>query len=117
MICKMRFVGIGSCMRSYSYRVLLILLAFLGVFKDCLLKFIVDAKEIDTVGQEPVLAIIKDPDGRRSASNVVNRHDGTYLVTYSTAMEGKHTHIICPLIELAFSSVLEYQSFACMQLI
>ncbi|KAL5112591.1 Filamin-A [Taenia crassiceps] len=62
-----------------------------GVFKDCLLKFIVDAREIDAVGQEPVSAIIKDPEGRRSASNVVNRHDGTYLVSYSTSMEGLHT--------------------------
>ncbi|EUB63537.1 Filamin-A [Echinococcus granulosus] len=62
-----------------------------GVFKDCLLKFIVDAREIDPVGEETVSAIIKDPDGRRSASSVVNRHDGTYLVTYSAAMEGPHT--------------------------
>ncbi|KAL5967554.1 Filamin-A [Taenia solium] len=70
-----------------------------GVFKDCLLKFIVDAREIDTVGQEPVSAIIKDPAGRRSASNVVNRHDGTYLVTYSTIMEGKHIRITHLLFE------------------
>nr|CDS16181.1 filamin [Echinococcus granulosus] len=62
-----------------------------SVFKDCLLKFIVDAREIDPVGEETVSAIIKDPDGRRSASSVVNRHDGTYLVTYSAAMEGPHT--------------------------
>ncbi|CDS40988.2 filamin [Echinococcus multilocularis] len=62
-----------------------------SVFKDCLLKFIVDAREIDPAGEETVSAIIKDPDGRRSASSVVNRHDGTYLVTYSAAMEGPHT--------------------------
>ncbi|VDD75477.1 unnamed protein product [Mesocestoides corti] len=70
-----------------------------GVFKDCLTKFIVDAREIDTVGQEPVSAIVKAPDGRRFASNVVNNHDGTYLVTYSTIMEGQHA------IEVSYGGV------------
>ncbi|VDN96536.1 unnamed protein product [Rodentolepis nana] len=70
-----------------------------GVFKDCLSKFIVDAREIDTSGDEPVTAIIKAPDGRRFASNVVNRRDGTYLVTYSAIMEGPHA------IEVAYGGV------------
>uniref|UniRef100_A0A5K3FCM2 Calponin-homology (CH) domain-containing protein n=1 Tax=Mesocestoides corti TaxID=53468 RepID=A0A5K3FCM2_MESCO len=70
-----------------------------SVFKDCLTKFIVDAREIDTVGQEPVSAIVKAPDGRRFASNVVNNHDGTYLVTYSTIMEGQHA------IEVSYGGV------------
>lgn len=70
-----------------------------GVFKDCLSKFIVDARDIDASGDEPVTAIIKAPDGRRFASNVVNRHDGTYLVTYSAIMEGLHA------IEVAYGGV------------
>ncbi|VUZ47652.1 unnamed protein product [Hymenolepis diminuta] len=70
-----------------------------SVFKDCLSKFIVDARDIDTSGDEPVTAIIKAPDGRRFASNVVNRHDGTYLVTYSAIMEGLHA------IEVAYGGV------------
>lgn len=59
-----------------------------GVYLKCLSKFIVDAKDIDTKGEEEVAAIITTPDNQRFASEVLNKHDGTYLVTYSALMEG-----------------------------
>lgn len=71
-----------------TFPILIIFLYLLGVFNGCLSKFVVDARAIDTTGDEPVSTIIKAPDGRRFASNIVNKHDGTYLVTYSAIMEG-----------------------------